>query len=170
MSRAERAWTAMRALTESHDRRRAAADALGMSFVRVKALRRLSVAPMTIRELADSLVTDAPYTTLVVDDLEERGLAARSVDPHDRRRRIVAVTPEGSRQAARAGAILDEPPAELAALPAADLAELERILTTLRPPSAVRRPATDPGRRPAAPSTSPPRGGAGSGTARRRAR
>ena len=160
----------MRALTESHDRRRAAADALDMSFVRVKALRRLAGAPMTIRELADSLVTDAPYTTLVVDDLEQRGLVARSVDPRDRRRRIVAVTPEGSRQAARAGEILDEPPAELAALPAADLAALERILTSLQPPSAARQPATDPGRRPAAPSTSPPRGAAGSGTARRKAR
>jgi len=170
MTRAARAWLAMRALTESYDRRRAVADTLGMSFVRTKALRRLAEAPMTIRELADSLITDAPYTTVVVDDLEQRGLVERSVDPRDRRRRIVTVTPEGTRQAARANAILDEPPASLLALPAADVAALERIVTSLLPPSAARRPASDPGPRPAATSTSRPRDGAGSGRSRPRAR
>jgi DNA-binding MarR family transcriptional regulator len=157
---ARTAWTAMQTLvTETNDRRREVADALDMSFVRVKALRRLAAAPVTIRELADSLITDAPYTTVVVDDLERRGLVKRRVDQDDRRRRIVAVTPEGARQAARASEILDDPPAALLALPPDDLAALERILTSLLPPPAE-RPVSNPGRRhrarPAPPSGTPP--------------
>jgi DNA-binding MarR family transcriptional regulator len=171
MSRAGRAWVAMQTLvTDANDRRRVVADALDMSYIRVKALRRIAAAPMTIRELTDALVIDAPYTTVVVDDLERRGFVERSVDPRDRRRRIVAVTEDGTRQAAEAGRILEEPPEALRALPADDLAALERIVTSLLPPSAALRPASDRGRRPGAPSTSPPRDGAGSGRSRPRAR
>ena len=171
MSRATRAWAAMHTLvTEANDRRRVVADALDMSFVRVKALRYLASAPMTIRELADRLQVDAPYTTVVVDDLERRGLVQRSVDSRDRRRRIVTVTPEGTRQAAEADRILYEPPEALRNLPAADIAALERIVTALLPPSAAGRPASDRGQLPSAPSTSRPRGAARSGTARRPAR
>ena len=171
VSRAGRAWVAMQTLvTDANDRRRVVADALDMSYIRVKALRRIAAAPMTIRELADALVIDAPYTTVVVDDLERRGLVERSVDPRDRRRRIVAVTPEGTRQAVIASRILETPPDALAALPAADLAALERIVTSLLPPSAARRPASDPGPRPGATSRSRPPDGAGSGRSRPRAR
>jgi DNA-binding MarR family transcriptional regulator len=158
LTAARTAWTAMQTLvTETNDRRREVADALNMSFVRVKALRRLAAAPVTIRELADSLITDAPYTTVVVDDLERRGLVERSVDPDDRRRRIVAVTPDGARQAARASEILDDPPASLLTLPPEDLATLERILTSLLPPSTEYPAASNPGRRRSA-SPSPPSG------------
>ena len=171
MNRAARAWVAMRSLVlDSNDRRRAVAEALDMSYIRVKALRRVTAAPTTIRELADSLGTDAPYTTIVIDDLEQRGLVERSVDPRDRRRRIVTVTDAGTAQAQRATQILDAPPAQLAALPAADVAALERIVTSLLPPSAARRPASDPGPRPGATSTSRPPDGAGSGRSRPPAR
>jgi DNA-binding MarR family transcriptional regulator len=171
MNRATRAWAAMHTLvTEANDRRRVVADALDMSFIRVKGLRYLATAPMTIRDLADKLHIDAPYTTVVIDDLERRGLVQRSVDSRDRRRRIVTVTPEGTRQAAEADRILYEPPEALRNLPAADLAALERIVTALLPPSAAGRSASDPGPPPAAPSTSPPRGAAGSGTSRRSGR
>jgi DNA-binding MarR family transcriptional regulator len=174
MSRAERAelaWVAMRSLVlDSNDRRRDVAEALGMSYIRVKALRRVAAGPTTIRDLAESLGTDAPYATIVVDDLEQRGLVERSVDARDRRRRIVTATAAGTAEAERAGQIMDAPPPALVELPAADLAALERIVTGLLPPSAVPRPASDPGRPPGAPSTSPPRGAARSGTARSRAR
>jgi DNA-binding MarR family transcriptional regulator len=102
-----------------------------MSFVRVKALRHLAQQPMTMRELATALAVDAPYTTVVVDDLEERGLARRRSDAADRRRKIVAVTAEGRKLARKAWQILDEPPTALAALPAADLAHLDRIMRVL---------------------------------------
>jgi DNA-binding MarR family transcriptional regulator len=114
------------------------AAAIGMSFVRAKALRRLARAPMTMRELAAELSIDAPYATLVVDDLEARGLVERRPDATDRRRKIVAATPEGLRLAQAAEQILDVPPTALAALPAEDLAELDRIMHT-----ALARAATE---------------------------
>jgi DNA-binding MarR family transcriptional regulator len=123
------AWRAMRALVlDLNDRRGEAAAALGMSFVRVKALRRLAGAPMTMSELAAELSIDPPYTTVVIDDLEERGLVERRPDAADRRRKIVAVTPEGRRLASSAQDILDRPPPALEALPAGDLTALDRIL------------------------------------------
>lgn len=126
---AARAWRAMRTLVlEFNDRRAAVAATLGMSFVRVKALRRLARTPMTMSELAAELSIDAPYTTVVVDDLEERRLVERRPDPSDRRRKIVAATRDGIRLARTAQEILDVPPRALAALPPDDLATLHRIL------------------------------------------
>lgn len=115
-------------VTELNDRKSEVAAELGMSFVRIKALRRLARTPMSMRELAEQLTTDAPYTTVVVDDLEERGLVDRRPDPDDRRRKIVAATAQGVRAAQRAERILRRPPAALTALSPADLIELERIL------------------------------------------
>jgi DNA-binding MarR family transcriptional regulator len=130
--RASRVWPALRTFVqERNDRRGEISARLGMSFVRIKALVHLAQAPMTMRELAALLAVDAPYTTVVVDDLEERGLVVRRPDPSDRRRKIVAVTPAGRRQARRADRMLDEPPAALVALPAGDLAHLDRIVQAL---------------------------------------
>jgi DNA-binding MarR family transcriptional regulator len=127
-----RAWHAMRTFVlERNDRRSEVAGRLGMSYIRIKALGHLARAPMTMRELADGLAVDAPYATVVVDDLEGRGLVERRPDPHDRRRRIVAVTAAGRRLARQADELLDEPPAALGALAAADLAHLDRIMQVL---------------------------------------
>jgi DNA-binding MarR family transcriptional regulator len=129
---ARSAWRAMRALvTERNDRRGEVAGLLEMSFIRVKAIIHLADAPMTMRGLAALLAVDAPYTTVVVDDLESRGLVERRPDPADRRRKIVAITTAGRRLAGQAERVLDEPPAALAALPEADLAHLDRIMRTL---------------------------------------
>src|SRR5262245_29751340 len=129
---ARSAWRAMRTLVlERNDRRGEVSNRLGMSFIRVKALTHLAVAPMTMRDLAALLAVDAPYTTVVVDDLESRGLAERRADPADRRRRIVAVTPSGRRLARPAARQLDKPPAALTALSAEDLAHLDRIMRVL---------------------------------------
>jgi DNA-binding MarR family transcriptional regulator len=132
MDAAQRSWRIIRELVLDHDRRKAVADAFGLSFVRVKALRRLVDGPLTMRELAARLATDPPYTTLIVDDLEQRGLVARSVDPRDRRAKIVTVTEAGADLARRAEQLLDVPPAVLRELPADDLAVLERVLSALR--------------------------------------
>jgi DNA-binding MarR family transcriptional regulator len=116
---------------ERNDRRGEVAAQLGMGFTRIKALVHLAVAPMTMRELGALLAVDAPYTTVVVDDLESRGLVERRPDLHDRRRKSVAVTPEGDRVARRASELLDDPPPALVDLPADDLAHLERIVERL---------------------------------------
>lgn len=132
---AARAWQAMRTLVlDRYDRRRRVCDALGMSFIRAKALRRIAGGPLTMRELAAGLGTDPPYTTVVVDDLERRGLVVRAVRPGDRRSKIVSITPSGREQARLAGEILAAPPRPVRELAAADLATLERVLAQLLGP------------------------------------
>jgi DNA-binding MarR family transcriptional regulator len=129
---AQHAWQGLRVLLlERHDRRKRVGDALGMSFNRVKALRRIAAAPLTLRELADFLVIDAPYATVIVDDLVRRGLVERTAHPADRRRKVVHVTDDGRAAADRAGDIMDTPPAALVALDPDDLAALDRIVTKL---------------------------------------
>ncbi|NJP42170.1 MarR family transcriptional regulator [Streptomyces sp. PRB2-1] len=102
-----------------------------MSFFRVKALRRIAAQSYRMSELAAELASDRPYLTLVVDDLEQRGLVQRTQHPTDRRCKIVSATPAGQAAAARANAILGTPPPALLALPAADLATLDRITSEL---------------------------------------
>jgi DNA-binding MarR family transcriptional regulator len=130
---AARAWQAMRTLVLDNDRRREVSDALGLSFIRAKALRRLAEGPATLRELAAALIVDAPYTTVMVDDLERRGLVVRTAHPTDRRAKLVTVTPEGAAAAALADQILGRPPEALLTLDPNDLAALSRIITTLLP-------------------------------------
>jgi DNA-binding MarR family transcriptional regulator len=129
---ARNAWQAMRTLVlDRNDRRAEVSARLGMSFIRIKALRHLAQHPVSMGELATLLAVDAPYTTVVVDDLEARGLVRRKSDPVDRRRKIVAATQEGRRTARTAWQILDEPPPALTALPPEELADLDRIMRTL---------------------------------------
>ncbi|RLV08622.1 MarR family transcriptional regulator [Streptomyces griseocarneus] len=129
---ARRAWTNLREVVlGGNERRKEVVEALGMSFFRIKALRHIAQGPITLRDLADRLVTDRPYTTLVVDDLEGRGLVARTANPADRRSKIVTVTETGRAAAQRATEILSTPPAALLALPEEDLATLDRIMTAI---------------------------------------
>jgi DNA-binding MarR family transcriptional regulator len=129
---ATRVWVGLRSvLLDLEDRKREVSQALDMSFVRAKALRRLAKSPLSMRALAQELATDAPYTTIVVDDLERRGLVTRTVNPDDKRTKVVTATPEGLAAAATAQQILDRPPAALLALPPKDLAALDRIVGAL---------------------------------------
>jgi DNA-binding MarR family transcriptional regulator len=128
---ARRAWRAMSDLVLDHDRKVAVSEALGLSFARVRALRQLAAEPRTLRALADRLAADPPYVTLIVDDLEEHGLVQRTPHPEDRRAKLVQLTSAGRAAAARADAILDEPPAALRDAPAEDLAALLRVLERL---------------------------------------
>jgi DNA-binding MarR family transcriptional regulator len=129
---AAQAWHALRTLVhDRYDRRKQVCEALGMSFIRAKALRRIAQGPVSMRELAAALFTDPPYTTVVVDDLERRGLVTRTVSSGDRRSKIVAITPSGYEQARLAEQILDDPPGPMRELPPSDLASLVRVLTAL---------------------------------------
>jgi DNA-binding MarR family transcriptional regulator len=133
MSPADEAWEILRELVLDNERRREVSDALGMSFARAKALRRIYKAPSTMGELATFLGIDAPYMTIVVDDLERQGLVERKPHPTDRRAKLVETTALGRQMASRARAILNRPPAELAALPEAELVALLRGLRAIRP-------------------------------------
>jgi DNA-binding MarR family transcriptional regulator len=128
---ARRAWRAMSEIVLDEDRKLAVSEALGLSFARVRALRRLATQPLTMRALAERLAADPPYVTLMVDDLEQRGLVQRMPHPEDRRAKLVELTAAGRAAAARADAILDEPPAALRDVPAEDLTALLRVLERL---------------------------------------
>jgi len=128
---AQESWRVMRELVLSYDHRKEVSDALGLSFVRLKALLRLLEQPLTLRELAGALGTDPPYTTLIVADLERRGLAERAPHASDRRARIVTITDAGAELARRADDMLAQPPAALLALPREDQDALARILASL---------------------------------------
>jgi DNA-binding MarR family transcriptional regulator len=126
-----RAWRAMSDVVLDHDRKVAVSEALGMSWTRSLALRRLARQPLTLRALADRLAADPPYVTLMVDDLEKRGLVQRLPHPEDRRAKLVQLTAAGRAAAERADAILDEPPPALRDAPPQDLAALLRVLARL---------------------------------------
>ena len=130
---AREVWLAMSDLVLEQTRRREVSEALGMSFGRSRALRRLARRPMSMRELADALGIEAPNATVVVDDLEAQGLVRRRSHPTDRRAKVVEATRKGKTLARRADEILSRPPPALVALSTEDLGELRRILAGLAP-------------------------------------
>ena len=127
---AKEAWLLMSDLVLDNNRRREVSDALGISFARARAVRRLARQPMSMGELAAALGIDPPNATGVVDDLESLGLVRRRPHPTDRRAKIVEVTRKGQDMARRADAILATPPRALSALGTRDLESLRRILTS----------------------------------------
>jgi DNA-binding MarR family transcriptional regulator len=125
-------WGRLRMLVLEHgDHRVAVARALGLSHLRGKALGLIAERPRPLSELAADLMVDKPYTSVMVRDLIERGLAESTPHPHDRRSKIVRATPAGVDLAARRQLLLNEPPAAVGSLPVADLMELDRILDLL---------------------------------------
>ena len=130
VDQAGRVWVAMRNLVASNptkERMRAALD-LGRGSGRVRSLMWLSEGPMSLSGLAEAIGVDAPYATLIVDSLEERGLVARQPDPADRRRKLVSLTPSGCEAIERLQRIEREPPPGFARLTAAELDTLEDLL------------------------------------------
>jgi DNA-binding MarR family transcriptional regulator len=130
------------------DWRRRMSAVTGLPFGRVRALRRLSAGPLTLRELSDIISSDAPATTVLVNDLEARGLILRQPHPTNRRAKLVSLTRAGRDLVARSNRVLDRPPAAFATVPAEDLAALGRVVDTLlgtsRPEAGgrlLRRPA-----------------------------
>jgi DNA-binding MarR family transcriptional regulator len=125
------AWQAMADLVLNNERRREVSEEVGMSFGKIRALRRIARRPMSMSELASLLSVDPPNLTSLVDDLEDAGLVERQAHPTDRRVKLVVATPEGAGLAHTADEILARPPATLGALPAQDLETLVRILAQL---------------------------------------
>jgi DNA-binding MarR family transcriptional regulator len=130
-ARAREVWLLMSDLVLDHERRREVSEALGISFGRARAVRRLARQPMSMRELATALGIDPPNATVLVDDLESQGLVRRRPHPTDRRAKVVEATRKGNAMARRADTILATPPPALGALSTDDLDALERILKSV---------------------------------------
>jgi DNA-binding MarR family transcriptional regulator len=124
-------WLLISDLVLDNMRRREVSDALGMSFGRARAIRRLARQPMSMGELATALGIDRPNATVVVDELESQGLVRRRAHPTDRRAKVVEATRKGKDLARRADEILATPPPALNALSTDDLESLRRILTSV---------------------------------------
>jgi len=85
-------------------------------------------AGVPMRRLVERLGCDASNVTGIVDRLEARGLVERVACRHDRRVRMVRLTPRGAKVRADIVARMAEPPAPIADLAADDLAALCTIL------------------------------------------
>lgn len=88
----------------------------------------------TMRALADEWGCDASNATWIVDRLERLGLAERRGVAHDRRVKLVVLTPEGQRTRDALLAEFYTPPAALQQLSRDELATLERALEKLAAP------------------------------------
>jgi DNA-binding MarR family transcriptional regulator len=129
-------WELMSGFVRSHDPGEELRVALGLGrgAGRVKALTSLAAGPLSLAELARAIGTDPSYTTIIVNELQALGLASRTPDAHDRRRKAVKLTAAGCEATRRAQEIIARPPSALRDLPAADLLRLREILAQLTRP------------------------------------
>ncbi|MCG7607579.1 MarR family transcriptional regulator [Mycolicibacterium sp. (ex Dasyatis americana)] len=131
---ADEVWAALTTLVFDHrDRwRRAVIERTGLPFSRIRVLKRLAREPLTVKQLAYAATVDAPAATVAVNDLEERGLVVREVDPANRRSKLVSLTDDGRALLARIDEVEDPAPQALASLDTEDLEALRAILSRVR--------------------------------------
>jgi DNA-binding MarR family transcriptional regulator len=122
------AWSAMTRLVLDNQRRREVGERTGLSFGKMRALRRIAAEPMCMSQLALSLAMDRPNVTTLVDDLEHLGLVRYTTHPTDNRMKLVTATPKGAALARQAQRILDRPVAALSSLQEDELQFLVQIL------------------------------------------
>ncbi|MEV6558039.1 MarR family transcriptional regulator [Nocardia sp. NPDC051756] len=111
--------------------RRAASERAGVSFSRIRVLRRLRTGPMTVKQLAHAAAMDAPAATVAVNDLEEQGYVVREIDPTNRRQKLVSITDAGRAVLAKALATPDPAPESVTALSPDELRALRDILSRI---------------------------------------
>lgn len=77
------------------------AAALGLSFLEFKAIMSLGVFEpadsFCLADIGESTGASMPAVSRAIDSLVRKGLVSRVEDPHDRRRRLIALTDEGHR-------------------------------------------------------------------------
>jgi DNA-binding MarR family transcriptional regulator len=127
---ADEVWRAMAAMVFNNrdSWRRAVVEQTGLPFSRIRILKRLDQRPMSVKQVAHAATIDAPAATVAVNDLEERGLVVRSIDPTNRRCKLVSLTDAGRAVVTAIDAIDDPAPDVVAALSDAELKALHTIL------------------------------------------
>ncbi|WP_445170475.1 MarR family winged helix-turn-helix transcriptional regulator [Mycolicibacterium sp. Dal123E01] len=133
---ADQVWRSMSSLVlDNKDGwRRAAVERTGLSFSRIRILRRLASQPMTVKQVAEAATIDAPAATVAVNDLEARGLVVRQPHPENRRCKLVSLTDAGRDVIAVLDDTDDPAPEVLARLDEQDLTALRAILARLAQP------------------------------------
>jgi DNA-binding MarR family transcriptional regulator len=131
--RTRKAWSLLQSFVDDNSRKRELAEALGFrpGAGRAKVLFRLRSGPMTLGDIARAERFDAPYATVIVDQLEEKKLVKRQADPLDHRRKLVALTAAGEKAIALADDLLSTPPPVMDVLTDAELKTLTSLLTRL---------------------------------------
>jgi DNA-binding MarR family transcriptional regulator len=132
---ADEVWGAMAAVVmDNRDSwKRAVVEQSGLPFSRIRILKRLSRRSMSVKELAHAATIDAPAATVAVNDLEDRGLVVREIDPTNRRCKVVSLTDDGHAMVREIDAITDPAPDALAALDDTELQSLMAILVRVQP-------------------------------------
>jgi DNA-binding MarR family transcriptional regulator len=127
-------WELMSAFVHAHDPGDELRRTLGLGrgTGRVRVLMSLADGPLSLAELGQAIGTDAPYTTIIANELQALGLISRTPDAHDRRKKMVELTDEGRQAMRKAQDIIARPPTPLRSLPESDLRRLRDILDELR--------------------------------------
>ncbi len=86
---------------------------------------------MSVKQVAAAATIDAPAATVAVNDLEDRGLVVRQIDPANRRCKMVSLTDAGRAMIAAIDAVDDPAPEVVAGLDEVDLANLRSIVDKL---------------------------------------
>ena len=131
---ADRAWNALVAavMDTRGDWRRRVTEATGLSFGRVRALKRLAEKPLTLSELAASMGVDAPAATVAVNALEKRGLVVRTPHPTSGRIKLVSLTAAGRAMLAKVKAVVEQAPEGFKDLSAKELGAIEKAVLALK--------------------------------------
>jgi MarR family transcriptional regulator, organic hydroperoxide resistance regulator len=123
------AWALMTRLLFRHGKPRfpAIAQELDLHPGQAIALRLLDE-PRPMGEMAEAMHCDNSNITGIVDRLEQRGIVERRAAEHDRRVKLIALTPDGKRLREELNRRLAEPPEPLTRLSAADQRALRDVL------------------------------------------
>lgn len=113
MKRAEAQSEFLEALTKASRKIRTAFNqrvtAHGLTYPRARALWRLAERPdMAQAELACELELEQATMVRLLDRMEEHGLIERRSSPHDRRVKLIALTPHGEEQATMVRSIANQ--------------------------------------------------------------
>ena len=132
---ADEVWRTMASLVlDNRDSwKRAVVERSGLPFSRIRVLRRLARGPMSVKQVAAAATMDAPAATVAVNDLEDRGLVARTPDPTNRRCKMVSLTDAGRDMVDAIEAVDDPAPPVLAGLDEAELNKLRSVLAKVAP-------------------------------------
>ncbi|AZG44402.1 Transcriptional regulator SlyA [Gordonia insulae] len=127
-------WFAMNSLVRDHamESRSRIDSRIDMPFSRFRALRRIAVRDLTQSDLARRLGIDAPATSVIVNDLVDRGLVTREHHPTDRRFKVVTITDAGRQIVDSVIADPTAAPDMFTALDDEQRRHLGTLLTTLR--------------------------------------